>query len=196
MNVVFSSPHTLLPCIIQDADTNKVLMLGYMNEEAYRKTVGEKRVTFYSRSKQRLWTKGETSGNFLEVIEIKPDCDADTLLIKVKPAGPVCHTGVDTCFGEFNSRNMLSRLEDIIIQRKQNPQDASYTSSLFKQGINRIAQKVGEEAIELVIASKDIDDKAFLNEAADLLYHFLVLLAARQTSLADVEKVLEQRHNP
>lgn len=194
MNVAFKNPDTLLPCIVQDVETGNVLMLGYMNEEAYRKTRSEKTVTFYSRSKKRLWTKGETSGNFLEWVDMKTDCDSDTILIKVRPAGPVCHKGTDTCFGEKNTKPMLSRLEEIIVQRRDNPKESSYTSSLFRQGINRIAQKVGEEAIELVIASKEADDKAFLNEAADLVYHLLVLLAARNKGLAEVEHILKERH--
>lgn len=164
-----------------------------MNEEAYRKTVAEKRVTFYSRSKKRLWMKGETSGNFLELVDIRPDCDQDTLLIKVNPTGPVCHTGADTCFDEVNQWNLES-LEDIIQQRKQNPVPGSYTNKLFDSGINKVAQKVGEEAVELVIESKDSNNELFLNEAADLMYHYLVLLAAKGFSLSDVKSVLEQRH--
>jgi phosphoribosyl-ATP pyrophosphohydrolase/phosphoribosyl-AMP cyclohydrolase len=194
MNNIFEKPDALVPCIIQDARTHKVLMLGYMNEAAYKKTVAEKRVTFYSRSRKQLWTKGETSGNFLEVVEILPDCDKDTLLIKTLPAGPVCHTGADTCFGEANNKNILLLLEEIIQQRKNNPQANSYTTSLFQQGIKRIAQKVGEESVEVIIASQDENDEHFLNEAADLLYHFLVLLAARNKNLQEVEKILEHRH--
>jgi phosphoribosyl-ATP pyrophosphohydrolase/phosphoribosyl-AMP cyclohydrolase len=190
----FDKLNGLLPCIIQDATTHKVLMLGFMNNEAYQTTIREKRVTFFSRSKQRLWTKGETSGNFLELVEIIPDCDNDTLLIKVNPSGAVCHTGADTCFSESNQEWSLSKLEHVIQNRKSNPKDGSYTTSLFQSGINKIAQKVGEEAVELVIESKDNDQQKFLNEAADLMYHFLVLLSAKDTSLHEVEKVLQQRH--
>lgn len=184
----------LLPVIIQDQYSNKVLMLGFMNEEAWNKTNIEKKVTFFSRSKNRLWTKGETSGNFLIVKEILPDCDNDTVLIKVKPAGPVCHTGNDTCFNEINTPFTLEKLEEIINERKNNPSENSYTSSLFGKGINKIAQKVGEEAVELVIESKDDDKEKFLGEAADLLFHYLVLLQAKGFTLKDVENVLASRH--
>ena len=194
MTFTFPDNDTLLPCIVQDASTLRVLMVGYMNRDAYEKTLAENRVTFYSRSKQRLWTKGETSGNYLELAEIKTDCDNDTILIKANPTGPVCHTGADTCFGEVNKKRMLDRLEAIIRTRRDNPEQSSYTSKLFEAGINRIAQKVGEEAVEVVIAAKDEDDERFLNEAADLLYHFLVLLASRNKKLTDVETVLEGRH--
>ena len=183
----------LLPVIIQDAETKIVLMLGYMNAEAFEKTKSEGKVTFFSRSKNRLWTKGETSGNFLEVIDIKADCDADTLLIKVRPCGPVCHTGTDTCFAEKNKKNSLNQLEKTIHQRFLNPSEQSYVSSLAAKGINKIAQKVGEEAIELVIEAKDDNAALFLGEAADLLFHYLVLLRAKNFSLKDVEAVLEQR---
>lgn len=191
----FSKLNGLVPCIIQDATTQRVLMLGFMNEEAYQKTTAEKRVTFFSRTKNRLWTKGETSGNFLELIEIKLDCDQDTLLIKVKPIGPVCHTGSDTCFNEQNHSWSIASLENIIQQRKQNPAEGSYTNKLLSSGINKIAQKVGEEAVELVIESKDDNRELFLNEAADLMYHYLVLLASKNFSLSDVESVLKERHN-
>lgn len=184
----------LVPVIIQDIQTNKVLMLGFMNEEALEKTKEESRVTFYSRSKQRLWTKGETSGNYLNVKEIIADCDNDTLLIKVDPDGPVCHTGADTCFNENNSSFSLEKLEQIIADRKNNTSVTSYTSSLFAKGINKIAQKVGEEAVELVIESKDDDKEKFLDEAADLLFHYLILLKAKGYGLKDVEKVLAARH--
>lgn len=184
----------LMPVIIQDVDTNKVLMLGFMNETAFKQTQQEGKVTFFSRSKHRLWTKGETSGNFLHVKEFLIDCDNDTLLIKAEPTGPVCHTGSDTCFNEPNSSFSLNKLELIIANRKQNPEKSSYTSSLFDKGINKIAQKVGEEAVELVIESKDEDDKKFLGEAADLLFHYLVLLHAKNYSLKDVENVLSERH--
>lgn len=184
----------LVPVIVQDAITQKVLMLGFMNEEAFSKTQSENKVTFFSRSKQRLWTKGETSGNFLLVKEIFIDCDNDTILIKVQPTGPVCHTGADTCFNEINPAFTLQKLEDTIADRKNNPSDDSYTSSLFKKGINKIAQKVGEEAVEMVIESKDDNGEKFLNESADLLYHYLILLRAKNYSLTDVIKVLAERH--
>jgi phosphoribosyl-ATP pyrophosphohydrolase/phosphoribosyl-AMP cyclohydrolase len=184
----------LLPVIIQDVTTNKVLMLGFMNEEALSKTKQERKVSFYSRSKQRLWTKGETSGNFLLVKEMLVDCDNDTLLIKVEPVGPVCHTGADTCFKETNPLFTLEKLETIIADRKNNPSHSSYTSSLFAKGINKIAQKVGEEAVELVIESKDDNKDKFLGEAADLLYHYLVLLQVKGYTLQEVNNVLGERH--
>jgi phosphoribosyl-ATP pyrophosphohydrolase/phosphoribosyl-AMP cyclohydrolase len=193
-NLNFDKQNGLLPCIIQDNSTNKVLMLGFMNEEAYQKTISEKRVTFFSRSKQRLWTKGETSGNYLEVNSIASDCDNDTLLIKVKPTGPVCHTGSDTCFNESNTTWGLHQLEEVIASRKENPKEGSYTTSLFQSGINKVAQKVGEEAVELIIEAKDNNRDLFLNEAADLMYHFLVLLAAKDFTLREVEAVLTKRH--
>lgn len=196
MNLDFPKLNSLIPTIVQDFQTNKVLMLGYMNEEALQKTLEEKRVTFYSRSKKRLWTKGETSGNFLELVSIKEDCDRDALLVKVNPKGPVCHTGSDTCFEEKNEKeaHFLAHLERVIQNRKANPQEESYTSSLFQKGINKVAQKVGEEAVELVIEAKDDDKELFLGEAADLMYHYLVLLAAKNYSLSDVIEVLEKRH--
>jgi len=184
----------LVPAIVQDAVSGKVLMLGFMNEEAFDKTSAEDKVTFFSRSKQRLWTKGETSSNFLLVKEIITDCDNDTLLIKASPTGPVCHTGADTCFNEDNSSFSLEKLESVISNRKDNPTDSSYTSSLFAKGINKIAQKVGEEAVELVIESKDDNKDKFLSEAADLLYHYLVLLQAKNYKLNDVVTVLAERH--
>ena len=184
----------LVPAIIQDAATSKVLMLGFMNEEALNKTKAEGKVTFFSRSKQRLWTKGETSNNFLLVKEIIADCDNDTLLIKSTPTGSVCHTGTDTCFNETNTSFSIEKLEAIIANRKSNPSDSSYTSSLFAKGINKIAQKVGEEAVELVIESKDNDQDKFLGEAADLLFHYLILLQAKGYSLSDVERVLASKH--
>jgi len=184
----------LIPVIIQDSKTSTVLMLGYMNAEALKKTENEKRVTFYSRSKKRLWTKGEESGNFLNVNEIKIDCDNDTLLIKATPVGPVCHTGSDTCFNEKNSSNdFLFQLEQIIADRKNNPSEGSYTSSLFAKGMNKIAQKVGEEATELVIEAKDNNPELFKNEAADLLFHYLILLSAKGFSLSDVIEILKNR---
>ncbi len=188
------SPDKLIPIIIQDSITEKVLMLGYMNEEAFEKTKQENRVTFFSRSKNRLWTKGEESKNYLNVNSILLDCDADTLLIKVTPQGPVCHTGEDTCFKEKNtSANFLNELEEIIDDRKNNPNTSSYISGLFKKGINKIAQKVGEESIELVIETKDDNKDLFLNEAADLLFHYLILLNAKEVCLKDVTEILENR---
>jgi len=184
----------LLPCIVQDADSLVVLMLGYMNAEALQKTIQEKKVTFFSRSKQRLWTKGETSGNFFQLVDILLDCDQDTLLVKVHPAGPACHTGADTCFSETNSGWNISALENIIADRRSKPKQGSYTSSLFESGMNKIAQKVGEEAVELVIEAKDNNRELFLNEAADLMYHYLVLLQAKGYGLRDVEEVLKGRH--
>lgn len=185
----------LVPVIIQDDITSKVLMLGFMNNEALTKTEALQKVTFYSRSKNRLWTKGEESGNFLLVKDINIDCDNDTLLIKVNPLGPVCHTGADTCFSEKNEEsNFLFQLEKIIIDRKNNPLDESYTSSLFKKGINKIAQKVGEEAVELVIEAKDDNADLFKDEAADLLFHYLILLQAKEVSLSAILDVLKDRH--
>ena len=186
----------LVPAIIQDADTGKVLMLGFMNEAALTKTAALQKVTFYSRSKNRLWTKGEESGNFLLLKEIKVDCDNDTLLIKVNPVGPVCHTGTDTCWGEKNgNENFLFQLEQIIADRKINPLDKSYTSSLFAKGINKIAQKVGEEAVELVIEAKDDNEELFKDEAADLLFHYLILLQAKGFGLNNIVEVLKSRHS-
>jgi len=187
----------LIPAIIQDAMSEQVLMLGYMNQEALDKTLEIGKVTFYSRSKKRLWTKGETSNNFLYVKDIKQDCDADTLLIKVTPAGPACHTGNDTCFGvQPNTSTSLRFLNDIIKDRKENPKEGSYTNTLLNN-INKAAQKVGEEAVELVIEAKDHNRDLFLNEAADLMYHYLVLLHTKGENLENVIDVLQQRHtNP
>ena len=186
----------LVPAIVQDANSNVVLMLGFMNEEAFNKTNETNLVTFYSRSKQRLWTKVETIENYLHLIDIKLDCDYDTLLIKARPDGPVCHTGSDTCFNEQNTGgNFLLQLEGIIADRKNNPAETSYTSSLFNKGINAVAQKVGEEAVELIIEAKDNDADKFRNEAADLLFHYLVLLKAKDISLNEVIAVLQQRHS-
>jgi len=192
----FNKTNGLIPAVIQDANTNKVLMLGYMNEEAINKTKEEKVVTFYSRTKQRLWTKGETSGNFLNVVEILEDCDKDTLLIKVNPIGPVCHTGNDTCFFEKNTgkASFLNYLQSIIAKRKNEDSEKSYTANLFKKGINKIAQKVGEEAVEVVIEAKDNDENLFKNEAADLMFHYLVLLEAKGFDLDDIVNILEKRH--
>lgn len=190
----FQKLNGLIPCIVQDASTHTVLMLGFMNEEAYERTIKEKQVTFYSRSKKRLWTKGETSGNYLEVVEVLTDCDQDTLLIKANPKGPVCHLGHDTCFNEVNNQWNLNSLETIIKDRLANPIENSYTTKLFQSGINKIAQKVGEEAVELIIEAKDNNKELFLNEAADLMYHYLVLLSAKEYSLKDVQVVLKKRH--
>ena len=197
----FNKLDGLIPVIVQDAGTRVVLMLGFMNAEALEKTRKEGKVTFFSRSKNRLWTKGEESGNFLHVEKILEDCDRDTLLIKAKPAGPVCHTGQDTCFNELNSSSkgpesteFLSQLQGLIHERKALMPEGSYTTSLFKGGINKIAQKVGEEAVELLIEAKDDNDELFLNEAADLLYHLLVLLSAKGKDIGNVTAVLEKRH--
>jgi phosphoribosyl-ATP pyrophosphohydrolase/phosphoribosyl-AMP cyclohydrolase len=190
----FKKSGGLIPCIVQDSETHSVLMLGYMNEEALAKTIREKRITFFSRTKQRLWTKGETSGNYLELVSIKTDCDKDTLLIKAHPIGPVCHLGTDTCFGEKNEARELAFLERTIVDRKKNPKPGSYTNKLLDSGINKIAQKVGEEAVELVIEAKDNDKEKFLGEAADLMYHYLVLLASKNHSLDEVIDVLKKRH--
>ncbi|MFI2743405.1 bifunctional phosphoribosyl-AMP cyclohydrolase/phosphoribosyl-ATP diphosphatase HisIE [Zhouia sp. PK063] len=187
----------LVPAIVQDIKTNKVLMLGYMNEEAYNKTLETKKVTFFSRSKQRLWTKGEESGHFLNLVDIAVDCDNDTLLVKVNPVGPTCHTGSDTCWNEKNnsSYGFLSVLEDTIADRKNNAtSEKSYVASLFEKGINKIAQKVGEEAVEVVIEAKDENNDLFLNESADLLFHYLILLQAKGYTLKDIAAVLEARH--
>ena len=193
----FSKYHDgLLPAIIQDYKTSKVLMLGFMNEEAFVKTEETGKVTFYSRSKQRLWTKGEESNNFLHVKQVLLDCDQDTLLIKAEPAGPTCHTGADTCWSEKNhSDDFLSYLEEIIELRRKSSDETSYVKQLFGKGINKIAQKVGEEATEVIIEAKDNNEELFLNEGADLLFHFIVLLRAKNVSLQDVIYVLKQRHS-
>ncbi|MFE3871659.1 bifunctional phosphoribosyl-AMP cyclohydrolase/phosphoribosyl-ATP diphosphatase HisIE [Flavobacterium sp. ZS1P70] len=197
MNIDFSkNTDGLIPAIIQDSETKTVLMLGFMNAEAYQKTVDTKKVTFYSRTKQRLWTKGEESGNFLNLIDIKNDCDNDTLLIQVKPEGPTCHKGTDTCWADENKADygFISNLEDIIELRRENADsEKSYVASLFKLGINKIAQKVGEEAIEVVIEAKDDNDDLFLSESADLLFHYLILLQAKGFKLNDVVEVLKSR---
>lgn len=197
MNIDFSkSAHGLIPAIIQDSETKSVLMLGYMNAESYQKTLDTKKVTFFSRSKQRLWTKGEESGNFLNLVDIKNDCDNDTLLIQVKPEGPTCHTGSDTCWQEANSQEygFLSKLEKTITLRRENADsEKSYVASLFEKGINKIAQKVGEEAVEVVIEAKDDNDDLFLNESADLLFHYLILLQAKGFQLNDVVNILKGR---
>ena len=196
MKVEFSKyADGLVPAVIQDDLTGKVLMLGFMNEAALAKTQELQKVTFFSRSKNRLWTKGEESGNFLLLKEIKTDCDNDSLLIKVNPVGPVCHTGADTCWNEKNTGDhFLFQLEEIIKERKDNPSERSYTSSLFEKGINKIAQKVGEEAVELVIEAKDDNADLFKNEAADLLFHYLILLQAKGHSLSEIQDILISRH--
>lgn len=196
MKIDFEKGSGLVPAIVQDVANGNVLMLGYMNEEAVDKTRESGKVTFFSRSKGRLWTKGETSGNFLNFESMTVDCDFDTLLIKASPQGPVCHTGDDTCFGdvEKGSFDFLHQLEGIITNRKENQSDKSYTSSLFRKGINKVAQKVGEEAVELVIEAKDDNDELFVNEAADLLFHYLILLQAKGFQLKDILSVLQDRH--
>lgn len=194
-SINFEKGNGLVPVVIQDADNLQVLMVGYMNEEAYRKTLKEGKVTFFSRSKNRLWTKGETSGNYLYVKEIRSDCDNDTFLIKVNPAGPVCHTGERSCFSNDSPKGFLYELEQVINRRIQDNAKDSYTNSLYKKGINKVAQKVGEEAVELIIEAKDDNDDLFVNEAADLMYHFLVLLKVKGFCLTDVEKVLQERHS-
>ena len=197
MNIDFSkSAHGLIPAIIQDSETKSVLMLGYMNAESYQKTLDTQKVTFFSRSKQRLWTKGEESGNFLNLVDIKNDCDNDTLLIQVKPEGPTCHTGSDTCWQESNNQEygFLSKLENTIKTRRENADsEKSYVASLFEKGINKIAQKVGEEAVEVVIEAKDNNNHLFLDESADLLFHYLILLQAKGFELNDVVQVLKGR---
>ncbi len=196
MNLDFKKMEGLIPVVVQDDLSGKVLMLGYMNEEALAKTQESGRVTFFSRSKNRLWTKGETSGNFLEVISIQEDCDGDAILVKAKPLGPVCHTGAHTCFQESNTSQtgFIDQLRVIIKDRKANPAEGSYTASLFAKGIKKLAQKVGEEAVELVIEAKDDHKELFLGEAADLLFHYLVLLEAKGYELDEVVQVLKQRH--
>lgn len=199
MNINFDKMDGLVPAIIQDAKTKNVLMLGFMNEEAYRQTVETGKVTFFSRSKQRLWTKGETSGNFLHVVSIKNDCDDDTLLIQVNPEGPVCHTGTDTCWGEKNERNpllFLSELQDFIETRYKEMPEGSYTTSLFKDGINRMAQKVGEEALEAVIEAVNGTDDRLIYEGSDMLYHLIVLLTSKRLRIEQMVGELEARHNP
>ena len=188
----------LIPAIIQDADTQKVLMLGYMNEEAYQKTLESGIVTFYSRSRQTLWTKGETSGNFLHVVSVKADCDQDTLLIEVHPDGPVCHTGTDTCWGDVNRQDILflKELQDFIEKRHQEMPEGSYTTSLFQSGINKIAQKVGEEAVETLIEACNGTDERLIYEGSDLLYHLIVLLTSKGYRIEDLANELRERHQP
>jgi len=194
MKIDFTKGNGLAPVIIQDNTTLQVLMLGHMNQEAFEQTSKEGKVTFFSRSKNRLWTKGETSGNYLYVKDIQDDCDNDTILIKVNPAGPTCHKGSNSCFGDDTAKGFLYNLEQIINQRIDDNDPDSYTNKLYKKGINKVAQKVGEEAVELVIESKDNNDNLFKNEAADLLYHLLILLKAKGCSLQEIEEVLKERH--
>jgi len=194
MKIDFTKGNGLVPVIIQDYSTLQVLMLGFMNQEAFEQTSKEGKVTFFSRSKNRLWTKGETSGNYLYVKDIQDDCDNDTILIKVNPAGPTCHKGTNSCFGDDTAKGFLYNLEQIINQRIDDNEPDSYTNKLYKKGINKVAQKVGEEAVELVIESKDNNEELFKNEAADLLYHLLILLKAKGCSLQEIEEVLRERH--
>lgn len=199
MNIDFEKMNGLVPVIIQDYRTKNVLMLGFMNKEAYDKTVETNKVTFYSRSRKCLWTKGETSDNYLNVVSIKNDCDSDTLLIKVIPEGPVCHTGTDTCWGENNDVNplmFLSDLQDFIERRHKEMPEGSYTTSLFKDGLNRMAQKVGEEALEAVIEAVNGTDERLIYETSDMFYHLIVLLTSKNKRIEDVAKELQQRHNP
>ena len=194
LNIDFDKGNGLVPVVVQDDITMQVLMVGYMNGEAYRRTLEEGIVTFFSRSKQRLWTKGETSGNYLRVKGITADCDSDTILIRAEPAGPVCHKGTYSCFGEARAKGFIYKLENVINQRIEEDTAGSYTNKLFKKGINKIAQKVGEEAVELIIEAKDDNIELFKNEAADLLYHLLVLLRAKGVNFSDIEEVLVSRH--
>jgi phosphoribosyl-ATP pyrophosphohydrolase/phosphoribosyl-AMP cyclohydrolase len=195
MRIDFSKTNGLVPVIIQNYQNHQVLMLGYMNEEAFAKTQSEGKVTFFSRSKNRLWTKGETSGNFLFVKDILIDCDNDTILIKADPMGPTCHTGSTTCFSEETAKGFLYELQQTIAQRIDDNDVDSYTNKLFRKGINKVAQKVGEEAVELVIEAKDDNEDLFKNEAADLLYHLLILLKTKNVKLEDIELVLKNRVN-
>ena len=199
MNIDFEKMGGLVPAIIQDATTKTVLMLGYMNKEAFDKTVETKKVTFYSRSRQCLWTKGETSGNFLELVDIKVDCDNDTLLVKANPTGPTCHTGNDTCWGEKNEKNpllFLTYLQDFINRRHEEMPEGSYTTSLFKDGLNRMAQKVGEEALEAVIAACNGTNERLIYEGSDMIYHLIVLLTSKGLRIEDLAKELQVRHDP
>lgn len=199
MNIDFEKMNGLVPAIIQDATTKNVLMLGFMNKDAYEKTVTTKKVTFWSRSRQCLWTKGETSGNFLNLVSIQSDCDSDTLLIKVHPDGPTCHKGTDTCWGEDNDMNpllFLTELQDFIEKRHDEMPEGSYTTSLFKKGINRMAQKVGEEALETVIEATNGSDEQLIYEASDMFYHLIVLLTSKGLRIEDIAKELQKRHNP
>lgn len=197
MDLDFGKMNGLVPAIIQDNYTQKVLMLGFMNEEAYNKTVETGKVTFFSRTKNRLWTKGEESGNFLHVVSIAADCDNDTLLIKVNPAGPVCHTGADTCWGEKNEQDIMSlkELQDFIDKRHEEMPEKSYTTSLFKSGVNKMAQKVGEEAVETIIEACNGTDERLIYEGADLLYHLIVLLTSKGYRIEDLARELKERHS-
>lgn len=199
MEIDFGKMGGLVPAVIQDADTKNVLMLGFMNQEAYEKTIRTKRVTFWSRSRQCLWTKGETSGNFLHLVSIQADCDCDTLLVKVHPDGPACHKGTDTCWGEENRRNpllFLSELQDFIEKRHEEMPEGSYTTSLFKKGVNKMAQKLGEEALETVIEATNGSNERLIYEAADMLYHLLVLLTDKGIRMEDIARELQARHDP
>lgn len=199
MEIDFEKTGGLVPAIIQDATTKTVLMLGYMNKEAYEKTIETKKVTFYSRSRQCLWTKGETSGNFLDLVDIKVDCDNDTLLVKANPQGPTCHKGTDTCWGESNEKNpllFLTFLQDFINKRHEEMPEGSYTTSLFKDGLNRMAQKVGEEALEAVIEACNGTDERLVYEGADMIYHLIVLLTSKGLRIEDLAKELQVRHDP
>ncbi len=199
MDIDFKKMNGLVPAIVQDSVTKTVLMLGYMNEEAYNKTLETGKVTFWSRSRNQLWTKGETSGNFLHLVEIKVDCDGDTLLVKAKPDGPTCHLGTDTCWGEDNTANpllFLTELQDFINKRREEMPEGSYTTSLFKDGLNRMAQKVGEEALELVIEAVNGTDERLIYEGSDMLYHLIVLLSSKGLRIEDMAAELAERHNP
>ncbi|MFN5938027.1 MAG: bifunctional phosphoribosyl-AMP cyclohydrolase/phosphoribosyl-ATP diphosphatase HisIE [Sphingobacteriales bacterium] len=196
MKIDFEKSGGLVPAVIQDANTHKVLMLGYMNQEAFDQTMSTGKVTFFSRSKNRLWMKGEESGNFLELKSMALECDNDSLLIKAIPIGPVCHTGADTCWGEKNhADDFLTYLEGIIELRKHSTDGTSYVKSLFERGLNKIAQKLGEEAVEMIIEAKDDNHELFINEAADLLFHYLILLNRKGFSLQDIKEVLRKRHS-
>jgi phosphoribosyl-AMP cyclohydrolase / phosphoribosyl-ATP pyrophosphohydrolase len=199
MEIDFNKMNGLVPAIVQDAQTKTVLMLGYMNEEAYRKTIESGKVTFWSRSRNTLWTKGETSGNYLNLVDIKVDCDNDTLLVKANPCGPTCHKGTDTCWGESNTKNpllFLSELQDFIEKRHEEMPEGSYTTSLFKDGLNRMAQKVGEEALELVIEACNGTDERLIYEGSDMLYHLIVLLTSKGLRIEEMASELAERHNP
>ncbi|WP_092110625.1 bifunctional phosphoribosyl-AMP cyclohydrolase/phosphoribosyl-ATP diphosphatase HisIE [Prevotella sp. KH2C16] len=199
MNINFDKMGGLVPAIIQDATTRNVLMLGFMNKEAYEKTINTGKVTFWSRSRNCLWTKGETSGNFLHLVEIKDDCDEDTLLVRVHPTGPTCHKGTDTCWGEDNEQNpllFLTELQDFIEKRHEEMPEGSYTTSLFKKGVNRMAQKVGEEALEAVIEATNGSNEKLVYEAADMMYHLIVLLTSKNLRIEDIATELQRRHNP
>lgn len=194
MNIDFTKGNGLVPVVVQDNNTLQVLMLGYMNKEAYTKTKAENKVTFFSRSKNRLWTKGEESGNFLNVVDIQIDCDNDTILVKANPVGPICHTGSTSCFKEETAKGFVYKLEATINQRIDENDEKSYTNKLYQKGINKVAQKVGEEAVELVIEAKDNNDNLFKNEAADLLYHYLILLKTKRLTFEEIEDVLKKRN--